>query len=82
MDYFQEENVDLVALVEHNRIDHIHVAVVAFANLDVRATWLVSASLDLLMDCLKTVSPEAEKVVLVAWQRQVSIEQVHRLPYR
>ena len=82
MDYYREENVDLVAPVEHNRIDHIHAAAVAFANLDVMATWLVSASLDLLMDCLKTVSPEAERVVLVAWQRQVSIEQVHRLPYR
>ena len=82
MDYYREENVDSVALVEHNKIDHIHAAAVAFANLDVMATWLVSASLDLLMDCLKTVSPEAEKVVLVAWQRQVSIEQVHRLPYR
>ena len=82
MDYCREENVDSVALVEHNRIDHIHVAVVAFANLDVRETWLGSASPDLLMDCLKTVSPEAEKVVSVAWQRQVSIEQVHRSPYR
>ena len=82
MDYFQEENVDLVALVEHNKIDHIHAAAVAFANLDVMVTWLVSASLDLLMDCLKTVSPEAARVVSVAWQRQVSIEQVHRLPYR
>lgn len=82
MDYYREENVDSVALVEHNKIDHIHAAAVAFANLDVMATWLVSASLDLLMDCLKTVSPEAAKVVSVAWQRQVSIEQVHRLPYR
>ena len=82
MDYYREENVDSVALVEHNKIDHIHAAAVAFANLDVRATWLASASLDLLMDCLKTVSPEAAKVVSVAWQRQVSIEQVHRLPYR
>ena len=82
MDYCREENVDSVALVEHNRMDHIHVAVVAFANLDVMATWLVSVSLDLLMDCLKTALSEAEKVVSVAWQRQVSIEQVHRLPYR
>jgi hypothetical protein len=32
--YYQEENVDSVALVEHNRMDHIHVAVVAFANFE------------------------------------------------